>query len=80
MPLPWDRLDVTTYSWQKVSGAGEAAHGMLILSPRAVARLKEYTALAAAESVCLTKGVPIEGIFKGETINTPFMLAWWKTI
>jgi phosphoserine aminotransferase len=74
--IPWDKIDVATFSWQKVLG-GEGGHGVLILGPRAVERLESYTPAWPLPKVfrLASKGALAEGVFKGETINTPSMLA-----
>ena len=88
--IPWDKIDVATFSWQKVLG-GEGGHGVLILGPRAVERLESYTPVWPLPKVfrLVSKGKLAEGVFKGETINTPSMLAvedciaaleWAKTV
>ncbi|WP_010162149.1 phosphoserine transaminase [Sphingomonas sp. PAMC 26617] len=88
--IDWDNIDVATFSWQKVLG-GEGAHGVLILGPRAVERLESYTPAWPLPKVfrLVSKGKLTEGVFKGETINTPSMLAvedciaaleWAKTV
>ena len=88
--IPWSKIDVATFSWQKVLG-GEGGHGVLILGPRAVERLESYTPAWPLPKVfrLTSKGKLSEGVFKGETINTPSMLAvedaifaleWAKTV
>ena len=88
--MPWDKIDVATFSWQKVLG-GEGGHGVLVLGPRAVERLESFTPAWPLPKVfrLVSKGKLAEGVFKGETINTPSMLAvedaivaleWAKTV
>ncbi|MFW2828549.1 phosphoserine transaminase [Sphingomonas sp. ID0503] len=74
--IPWSKIDVATFSWQKVLG-GEGGHGVIILGPRAVERLQSYTPAWPLPKVfrLVSKGALAEGVFKGETINTPSMLA-----
>jgi phosphoserine aminotransferase len=76
LDLPWEKIDVATFSWQKALG-GEGGHGVLVLGPRAVERLRSYTPAWPLPKVfrLMTKGALNEGLFKGETINTPSMLA-----
>ncbi|MBB4200868.1 phosphoserine aminotransferase [Rhodoblastus sphagnicola] len=76
MDLPWDKLDVTTWSWQKVLG-GEGAHGVIVMSPRAIARLTDHTPAWPMPKLyrMVSQGLVTEGLFVGETINTPSLLA-----
>jgi phosphoserine aminotransferase len=76
MDLPWDKLDVTTWSWQKVLG-GEGAHGVIVMSPRAIARLTDHAPAWPMPKLyrMVAKGLVMEGLFVGETINTPSLLA-----